>query len=123
MNAENKAVLVYTTWPSTETAEAAGRRLIDDGLAACVNILPGMTSLYVWDGAVQRDSETVMVIKTAAALSSVITEAVCAAHPYANPACLVLPVSAGSEAFLDWITECTADPARPPAADPLSGAG
>ena len=61
-----RAVIVYTTWPTSVEAEAAGRILVERRLAACVNILPGMTSIYRWQGALERGEEAVMIIKTRA---------------------------------------------------------
>ena len=52
--------MIYSTWPDAETAEAAARRVLDEGLAACANILPGAVSLYRWEGKIMRDPETVM---------------------------------------------------------------
>ena len=64
-----RIVFVYTTYPSTVEAEAAGRTLVERNLAACVNILPGMISHYRWQGAVERGEETVMIVKTRASLA------------------------------------------------------
>ncbi len=69
MQQNDKAVLVYVTYPSVDAAEQAGAALVDSGLAACVNILPGMVSIYVWNGSRQRDAEAVMIVKTRAALA------------------------------------------------------
>ena len=101
-------ILVYATFPSSDDAELIGGRLVDDGLAACVNILPGMVSIYVWQGQRQRDSECAMIIKSRAALADRIVETVHSLHPYDNPALVVLDVSAGSPPFLDWIMKQTA---------------
>ena len=68
MNTE-RAVFVYTTYPSIVEAEEAGRALVEQRLCACVNILPGMVSYYWWNGAVERGEEVVMIVKTRAALS------------------------------------------------------
>lgn len=101
-------ILVYATFPSSDEAERIGGRLVDDGLAACVNILPGMVSIYVWQGQRQRDSECAMIIKSRAALADRIIETVCGLHPYDNPALVVLDIPAGSPPFLDWIMKQTA---------------
>ena len=65
----DRAVFVYTTYPSIVEAEEAGRALVEQRLCACVNILPGMVSYYWWQGAVERGEEAVMIVKTRAALS------------------------------------------------------
>lgn len=103
MQENDKPVLVYTTFPSGEVAETVGRQLVEQRLAACVNILPGMTSIYRWQGKIERDSEVVMIIKTRASLAEAVMGAVKARHPYANPALLVLPVEAGGALYVDWL--------------------
>ena len=107
MQENDKPVLVYTTFPSTEAAESVGRALVEARLAACVNILPGMTSIYRWEGAIARDSEAVMIIKTRGALASAVMEAVKSRHPYANPALVVLPIVDGSAEYLSWLNSET----------------
>ena len=96
-------VLVYATFPAGDTAASIGAALVEERLAACVNILPGMTSIYRWEGAISRDAETVMIIKTTSALAEAVIAAVRARHPYTNPALLVLPAGGGSPDFLAWI--------------------
>ena len=103
MDTNDKAVLIYSTFPNPEAAENVGAYLVDQRLAACVNILPGMTSIYRWDGERQRDSETVMVIKTRAALAEKVVAEGRARHPYTNPAFVVLPVEGGAKPYLDWL--------------------
>lgn len=107
MQENDKAVLIYSTFPTAEAAEQAGTTLVDQGLAACVNIWPGMTSIYIWQGERQRDSEAVMVIKTRAAIAEAAISEARRHHPYSNPAFLVLPVEAGAPDFLMWIAEQT----------------
>jgi periplasmic divalent cation tolerance protein len=103
----DKPVLIYATFPSPEGAEAVGQQLVAARLAACVNILPGMTSIYRWEGAVVRESEAVMIIKTRAGLALRVMEMVKAGHSYANPALLVLPILGGSADYLRWLGEET----------------
>ncbi|MBC7833371.1 MAG: divalent-cation tolerance protein CutA [Hyphomicrobium sp.] len=107
----DKPVLVYSTFPTLDAAEAVGRELVERRLAACVNILPGMTSIYRWDGAIARDSEVVMIIKTRASLADPAIAAVKALHPYTNPALIVVPILGGSADYLRWLGEETSDPA------------
>jgi periplasmic divalent cation tolerance protein len=106
----DKAVLVYSTFPAVETAETVGGELVDAGLAACVNILPGMVSIYRWEGKRQREAEVVMIIKTRASLAERVVAETRQRHPYENPALLVLPVDGGSDAFLAWILSETSQP-------------
>ena len=105
-----RAVLVYTTWPSIVEAEQAGRTIVERRLAACVNILPGMISHYWWQGAIERGEEAVMIIKTRASLAEEVRGTVKALHPYTVPAILVLPIEGGEPAYLDWLMRETAAP-------------
>jgi periplasmic divalent cation tolerance protein len=98
-----RAIFVYTTYPSIVEAEKAGRALIERKLAACVNILPGMVSLYRWEGAVERGEEAVMIIKTRASLAEPVCAAVKEAHSYTTPAILVIPLESVDAAYLDWM--------------------
>lgn len=106
----DKPILVYATFPSPEEAERIGGRLVDDGLAACVNILPGMVSIYVWQGQRHRDSECAAIIKSRTSLTGRLTDTVRALHPYDNPAVVVLDTAGGSPPFLAWIMAQTAAP-------------
>jgi periplasmic divalent cation tolerance protein len=86
-----RAVLVYTTWPSIVEAERAGRAIVERRLAACVNILPGMISHYWWEGKIERAEEVVMLVKTRAALAEAAGDAVKERHSYTTPAIMTLP--------------------------------
>lgn len=106
------AVLVYTTYPSLVEAENAGRSLVEQRLAACVNILPGMISHYWWEGAIERGQEVVMLIKTRASLSESVRDAVKAMHSYTTPAILVLAIESVDPTYLGWLmaeTEAAAE--------------
>lgn len=102
-----RAVFVYTTYPSLVEAETAGRSLIERRLAACVNILPGMVSHYAWEGAIERGEEIVMIIKTRASLAERVQAAVKEMHAYTTPAMLVIPLESGDAAYLQWIFDST----------------
>ena len=97
------ASLVYVTAPSLEEAERIGAMLVERRLAACVNILDKMRSMYWWEGKVERASEVVLIAKTRADRVSRLTEAVVAAHPYECPCVVVLPLVDGHPEFLEWI--------------------
>ena len=99
----DRAVFVYTTWPATAEAEAAGRTLVERRLAACVNILPGMISHYRWQGAIERAEETVMIIKTRASLAEPVRAAVKELHSYSTPAFLVIPIESVDDTYLEWL--------------------
>ena len=98
-----RVVFVYTTYPSIVEAETAGRALVEQNLAACVNVLPGMISHYRWQGAIERAEETVMLIKTRASLADAVRAEVKARHSYEMPAILVLPIESVDQAYLAWL--------------------
>jgi periplasmic divalent cation tolerance protein len=98
-----RAVFVYTTYPSVVEAQGAGRALVERRLCACVNILPGMISFYRWQGKVERGDEVVMIIKTRASLAEAVRAAVKEMHSYTTPAILVLPVENVDSDYHAWI--------------------
>ena len=98
-----RAVFVYTTYPSIVEAEEAGRALVEQRLAACVNILPGMISHYRWEGTIERGEEVVMLIKTRASLAEAVRAAVKERHSYTTPAILVLPIESIDQSYLAWV--------------------
>ncbi len=100
-----RAVLVYTTWPSIVEAERVGREIVAQRLAACVNILPGMISHYWWQGKIERAEEAVMLVKTRASLAEAVGAAVKARHSYTTPAILTLAVESADPAYQRWIVE------------------
>lgn len=101
--------LIYTTWPDAESAEAAARAAVEQGLAACANILPGATSVFRWEGAIQRETETVMLLKTTAENAHALRDALTAHHPYDTPAIVALDVDADASGarFLEWVGAAT----------------
>ena len=103
MSDDTGAVLIYATYPSSEVAQAAARILVEDQLVACVNILPVMHSVYVWEGKVCEDKEVVGLFMTRASLADQVVHAVEKNHPYDTPAILILPVAGGGAGFLDWL--------------------
>ena len=105
-----RALFVYTTFPTLVEAEAAGRALVEARLAACVNILPGMVSLYRWQGAVERAEEVVMILKTRAALQDALIAALRARHPYETPEIMVIPLDHVDAPYLRWLLESTQPP-------------
>src|ERR1043165_4257399 len=106
-----RAVLVYTTYPSIVEAEQAGRGIVEKRLAACVNIIPGMISHYWWEGKIDRGEEVVMIIKTRVSLAERVRAAVKEKHSYTTPAVLVLPVESVDPAYQKWLVDETAKPA------------
>ena len=108
MQQNDKPVLIYSTFPSAEAAESVGRELIERQLAACVNVIAGMTSLYRWEGKIARDSEAVMIIKTRLGAVEAAIAAVKERHSYTNPALLVVPVEGGAADYIAWLMSETA---------------
>ena len=96
---------VYMTAGSADEARQIGETLVEERLAACVNIIDGMTSIYRWQGKVRRDREAVMIAKTGRARLAALTERVKALHSFDCPCVVALPVEGGNEAFLSWIGE------------------
>lgn len=105
-------VIVLTTVPSIEVGETIARALVSARLAACVNVLPPMTSVYRWNGAVQRETEHQLVIKTAGALVDALRERVAALHPYDLPELVIVPVLGGDPAYLAWVLQETSEAER-----------
>jgi len=98
-----RAVFVYTTYPSVVEAERAGRALVEQRLCACVNILPGMISHYWWQGAVERGEEVVMIIKTRSSLAGRVGTAVKEMHSYTTPAVSVIPIESMDKDYFAWL--------------------
>jgi periplasmic divalent cation tolerance protein len=101
------AVIVLTTLGADADAAALGRILVEERLAACVNVLPVMTSIYRWKGRVETDREQQLVIKTTRTQAAALEQRLRELHPYELPEFLVLPASGGSEAYLRWVGEST----------------
>jgi periplasmic divalent cation tolerance protein len=99
-----RPILVYTTFPDEATALAIGERLVTEKLAACVNVIPGMRSVYAWKGAVERGDEVVGIVKTRESLAEAVRAALKERHPYETPIILFLDVSSGDQDTLDWLT-------------------
>jgi periplasmic divalent cation tolerance protein len=102
-----RAVIVYTTWPSIVEAAKAGRTIVEPRLAACFNILPGMISHYCWQGKFERAEKAVMIIKTRASLAEAVHSAVRGLHNYTTPPVMVLPVEAADPDYRAWIVQET----------------
>lgn len=97
------AVVVLVTWPADKDAAPLARALVDERLAACVNVLPAIRSFYRWEGAVHDEGEQQLVIKTLASAVPRLQARVQDLHPYDVPEFLVMPVVAGSAAYLEWL--------------------
>jgi len=102
---EPRIVLILTTVPNLESAERIARVLVESGLAACVNIVPGVRSIYRWQGVVETAEEVQLVIKTSAGRYRVIEETIRSNHPHELPEIVVVPVADGLPAYLRWVAE------------------
>jgi periplasmic divalent cation tolerance protein len=98
-------VVALSTVARPEDAERLARALVEERLAACVNVVPGVVSVYRWKGAVLRDEERLLVIKTTAERLDALRAALPGLHPYEVPELVVLPVTGGLEAYLGWVAE------------------
>ncbi len=103
-----RAKLVLTTAPDRATAETLANGLVEGRLAACANIIPGISSIYRWHGAVEKADELLLTIITEDDKIEALTAWIIANHPYDVPKVVVLPIEAGSQAYLSWITESVA---------------
>lgn len=98
-------VLVLTTWPAAADPSPLAAALIDERLAACVNLLPEMESIYRWQEGVERERERQVLIKTTVAQLDTLKTRLAALHPYDVPEMLVLETAGGGEAYLRWVRE------------------
>jgi periplasmic divalent cation tolerance protein len=105
-------VLVMTTLPADADATTFARTLVELRLAACVNLLPALESVYRWEGAVEQEQERQLIIKTARARVPALWERVRELHPYDVPEFVVLPIVDGNEAYLRWVGESTRESER-----------
>jgi periplasmic divalent cation tolerance protein len=97
--------VVLITVPSEEVARSIARALVEERLAACVNLVPGLTSIYRWQGEVAEDQEVLLIIKTTTFAFPRLKERVLALHPYTVPEIIALPIAEGHGAYLDWLRE------------------
>jgi periplasmic divalent cation tolerance protein len=100
-------VIVLTTLPTEADAPAIATALVEARLAACVNVLPSMQSIYRWQGAVEQETERQMVIKTSSRCVDALWERLRDLHPYEVPEFVVIPIVDGNQAYLNWIGETT----------------
>lgn len=101
-------LLVLTTAPGAEEAARLARTLVEERLAACGNVVPGLRSIYRWEGKVQDEGEALLLLKTTRARFPALKERLLALHPYEVPEVLALPVEAGAERYLSWVGAETA---------------
>jgi periplasmic divalent cation tolerance protein len=107
---ETGVISVLCSCPDTETANMLAEQLVGNHLAACVSVVPAVTSFYHWEGRLQKDSEALLVIKCAEHSWQELHDYLLRKHPYDNPEVIALPVSKGSGRYLDWIIDECAPP-------------
>jgi periplasmic divalent cation tolerance protein len=100
--------IVLITVPTRVIARSIARHLIENGLAACVNLVPSIESIYSWENKIQTDEEILLIVKARAEkVESELIPAVKSIHPYDVPEIIALPITAGSQSYLDWIGSVT----------------
>ena len=105
--------IVLTTAPDAEVALRRGRALVEERHAACVNVVPGVRSIYSWREAIEEADEVLLVLKTTAAAAPALAARLEALHPYETPEVLALEPAAGAAAYLAWIGESVISPRGP----------
>jgi periplasmic divalent cation tolerance protein len=101
------ALVVLVTCPTQRIAQKMAHTLVEQRQAACVNVIPGLTSIYRWEGKIRRDTETLLVIKTRRMRLPGLTRLVKSLHPYSIPEVLAVPVAGGSGSYLSWVHNST----------------
>lgn len=100
---DTEVVVVLVTGPDAGTLKELGRRVVEERVAACANVLDGVGSVYRWEGGVEEAEEALALLKTTRGRADELERRVVALHPYDEPEYLVLPVRAGSASYLDWV--------------------
>jgi periplasmic divalent cation tolerance protein len=106
----NEFYVVLSTCPDAETAARIARALVDASLVACVNVVPGLRSIYRWNDSIRDDQEVLMILKTAADRLPDARHRLVALHPYEVPEVVALPVADGHDAYLSWVYSATRAP-------------
>jgi periplasmic divalent cation tolerance protein len=101
--APDEVRVVLVAAPDAETAARIARALVEERLIACANLVPGIRSIYRWEGQIADEAEVLLVLKTCARQCAAVAARVKALHPYGLPEVVALPVAGGSQAYLDWV--------------------
>ncbi len=104
---DSQALVVYCSCPDQAIAERIAEAVVNERLAACVNLISGLTSIYRWEGQLQRDAELLLIIKTRSAVYSQLEARLRQLHPYQLPEIIALPIHTGSADYLNWIAANT----------------
>jgi len=100
-----KFIILYCTVPDQQTAEMISKNLVEEKLAACCNIVPGLKSVYRWEQKIQTDDELLLIIKTRSTLYAEVETQIKDLHPYTVPEIIALPLINGSVEYLNWMDE------------------
>lgn len=100
---EAEVVVVLVTGPDVDSLRELGRRVVEERISACVNVLGGVDSIYRWEGRIEEATEALAVLKTTRERAGELQRRVIALHPYDEPEFLVLPVRGGAASYLAWV--------------------
>jgi len=106
MPADTPYIVVFCTCPDQVTAQKIAYNLMENRLAACVNIVPGLTSVYTWQGKICQDAEVLLIIKTKQSCWDSLQQKIRELHPYEAPEIIDLPIIKGDKTYLQWISDC-----------------
>ena len=110
MNTDVQCLIVLVTSPSMDVAKQISLHLINNNLAACVNLIHGVTSIYEWNGKIVEDNEVLLIIKTTSERYKDLQTSVLSLHPYEIPEIVAYPITQGSSSYLDWVRSRTTRP-------------
>ena len=102
-------LLALCTCPDSGSADTIASLLVEEQIAACVSIVPGLTSVYRWQGKIERDAEVLLLIKTTEQQIETLTARVLELHPYDLPEIIAVPVTRGLPQYLEWVSSCISD--------------
>ena len=105
IEAGDDRIVALITCPNSDCAETIASAILKKGMAACVNLIPGITSVYRWEGEICRDSEYLLVVKTLISQRDSLLSLLKSLHPYEEPELIFLPIHSGSESYLAWLTK------------------
>ena len=97
--------LIYSTIDTVERAKTIGHAIVKSRLAACVNLIPSVESIYRWEGKIETGNEILLIAKTKASLVNRVIEKITSMHRYSCPCVVALPIETGNQAFLNWIVD------------------
>ncbi|MEA3638423.1 MAG: divalent-cation tolerance protein CutA [Lamprobacter sp.] len=101
--------LTFCTCPDTQTAQSLAQSLVSERLAACVNLVPGLVSVYRWQAKIETDTEVLLIIKTTERQVAALAARIETLHPYEVPEVISHPITTGNKHYLDWVRQCTAN--------------